>query len=685
LSIKHSRKTADEPVVKSLFSYFTQHTIQRFPLRLVFSLPFMAQFLLASSLIVSILFYGGQEAIESLMKQMRQEVLERVHEQLDRHMREPVRLNRLNAEAWRMGLLDLSDQGIRERYFFNNIRAFPDAAMTFVGLADGSFYGARRKMSGEVQVVRNNRETGGDSWYYTVSEKGEAVDRQEVFRSFDPRTRPWYEAAQRVGGPTFSGIYRHFIFLEPTITATHPIFNAEGRLIGVFGVDYLLSWLGETLRGLPIGPSGQVFITDSEGFLVAASVLSSPFQEGQNERIRAIDSSNQVLQQAAKPLSDQAASGSYEFKLEDHSYFVDARHFKEGGLDWNIYIVLASDDFLGDIHKAVYRTMLVTLVVILAVFFMAVWTSGWVVRPILRLNSAARELAEGRLQPVPDIERQDELGELSRSFNKMARQLTDLVTNLELRVAERTQQLAEKTTAEHEMREKLYAELAKAGRGQQAMLPEDIEQPLLRLKTISKPYMLVSGDFCSYHWTKENTVLFGYLIDVTGHGLATALQTAAINVMIQEIIHMNYSLSDVMGELNRRVARYFNDDLLVAAFCFEVDLEKGELRYTAAGITEFYIDAAAVTGRVKTPGWFLGVSEQAQFEVHTLPLQSGDCFCFYSDGIADLLVEGREFPGGMVFSDLVEAAVQLAEDGVWRDDATVMCIEICKGFSEEIR
>jgi HAMP domain-containing protein len=662
--------------------YLFQRIAGQFPLNLVFTLPFMLQFLVATCFIGFLLFQGGQEAVGAVLKEMREEVLVRVHEQLSQHMSEPLRLNNLNVDAWHAGVLNLSDPVERERQFVNHLRTFPDAAMTFIGLPDGSFYGARRKASGEVQVVRNNQDTGGASWYYAISEQGNGVKRQEVFLNFDARMRPWYQTAQIAGKPIFSGVYRHFVFGEPTITAAYPIFNEDGQLMGVFGTDYLLSWLGNMLRSISIGPSGQVFVVDSDGMIVAASALMEPFEvkDGKNIRIRAIDCKDPVLQLAAKSFADQ--NPSYQFNLDNRSYSVSVRSFQEYGLDWKIYVVLADADFTGGIWVALHKTVIIIVLIMIIVFVLAVWTAKWVTRPILRINESARELAKGRLSPVPDTARQDELGQLSKSFNLMARQLFDLVANLEARVVERTQILAEKTLEEQHRRETFHRELTKAGRQQRAMLPPNIKDPRLCLEILYEPYMLVSGDSCGYRWLSDDS-LFGYIIDVAGHGVASALQTAAISLMFQEIIYSPLSLSEQMCELNHRVNRYFGDDVMVAAFCFELDFKQHELRYVAAGITEFFADAADARGRIKTPGLFLGVSEIPEYNVCSLPIKMGDCFCFYSDGITDRLAEGYELSLGTGFGGLVTSVARVAADGVYQDDVTALCVEVGKLLGEQ--
>lgn len=71
-----------------------------------------------------------------------------------------------------------------------------------------------------------------------------------------------------------------------------------------------------------------------------------------------------------------------------------------------------------------------------------------IVSPILRLNQAAKQLADGHWEQTLPSDRADELGELAKSFNHMAQQLQTTLQQLETysqtleeKVIERTQQL----------------------------------------------------------------------------------------------------------------------------------------------------------------------------------------------------------------------------------------------------
>lgn len=117
--------------------------------------------LLAVFLIGLLLFQGGQVSVKAVMAELRVEVLERVHEHLSSRISEPLRTNRISASYWQAGLLNFTDTTERDRFVVNQLRPYPDVAMLF---ADGSFYGARRKRDGEIQVVHNNHQYGRCSW-----------------------------------------------------------------------------------------------------------------------------------------------------------------------------------------------------------------------------------------------------------------------------------------------------------------------------------------------------------------------------------------------------------------------------------------------------------------------------------------------------------------------------------------
>jgi len=399
-------------------------------IRMWFTIPFLLQLFITIGLIGFFLVQDNINSSKLVLKELQGQMLKQVKDQLSERLQEAMHLNQTNAASLQAGILELEFPLKRERYFVNHIKAFPNVAMTFIALADGSVYGASRTADDQIHVVRSDSTTGGDLWYYRTADLGEGTEVVRKIPGFDMRTRPWYSQAVEAGGPVFSNKYHHLVFQEPAITAGYPVYDREQRLIGVFGVVYLISWLGDTLRSLPTGTSGQVFVADSTGLLIAGS----PMQEGEGTLISA---------SLALPLNENQ-DDLPGFTLDGRHYYVGISDFEEYGTHWKIYAILAEDDFLGGMKKATVQTVLILVVLLLLSLLFAFWLAGWVTKPIVSLNKAAKELAKGNRISIPDDGRKDELGELTRSFNEMGIKLTGLLSHLEEEVKLRTQELRER-------------------------------------------------------------------------------------------------------------------------------------------------------------------------------------------------------------------------------------------------
>jgi PAS domain-containing protein len=214
-----------------------------------------------------------------------------------------------------------------------------------------------------------------------------------------------------------------------------------------------------------------------------------------------------------------------------------------------------------------------------------------------------------------------------------------------------------------------------ANRIQHALLPQPAKSEHFDLRTIYQPYRYISGDLYFMDWRQENQVLRCYLIDVTGHGLATALHTSAINVLLHEVNDLDLSLAEQLHWLNRQTTRYFEDAAFAAAIIFEIDLTLHQLRYACAGIPEFWLSNKQHSGPIQAKGLFLGIDATETFESHTIALTPGDCLYFMTDGLTDVLRQRSE-PPLADFDTMLAYLNALPESEECRDDATAICIKI---------
>lgn len=91
---------------------------------------------------------------------------------------------------------------------------------------------------------------------------------------------------------------------------------------------------------------------------------------------------------------------------------------------------------------AINQLIIFALITLAALTVLTVFTARVVVTPINHLRLAAEQLAGGDYTQRVSSTAKDEVGQLANSFNSMATQLSDLISSLEQRVADRTKALA---------------------------------------------------------------------------------------------------------------------------------------------------------------------------------------------------------------------------------------------------
>lgn len=423
-----------------------------YSIRTALVLPSIISFIVAVALITSLVFVDSRKALDTILLELQQTMITMVEADMNTRINEAVQMNLLNRDAFERGILQLDDTHGRERYFTMMLQRFPDVAMTYIGLPDGAFYGARRNINGTLSVVRNNAATGGSSDYYLANAMGDGAAFLERFENFDPRVSPWYQMAAKSQEPVFSDLYSHFIFKEPTLTAAIPVYT-DSDLIGVFGVDYLMSWLGDTLRKLPTGSHGLVFIVDSENRFIATSSGEPIFRmaDGKAVVIPAQDSTNALTRAVIARAGRMDDNVRLPLTVDRREYYVGVDHYTNQNLKWTIYTVIARDDFLSETRKTLSTALQTVLALTILFVIYSIALTRHIVRPILLLNESARLLASGIYKPVEKRPRHDELSEFTDSFNAMGKQLIDLVNHLEVEVAQRTTELEEKNAQLREL------------------------------------------------------------------------------------------------------------------------------------------------------------------------------------------------------------------------------------------
>lgn len=417
---------------------------QNIPIRKWLAMPSLVILIMALGIVGAFLIYSSIANSLLILNDIQAHMEEYVNEEITQRFAMAEQLNQINQDMFKGGILNIKSQKEREIYFSNMLKSYPDAAMSFIGLEDGSFYGARRNLGGENFIVRNDESTGGASFYYSTDELGAGTSLEEKFPDFDPRTRPWYTSAVKANKPTYSEVYMHFVFQEPTITASRPIYDDNNQIIGVFGVNYLLSWIDGLLDNLPIGSNGHIYITDDEGMLLSTTLdMKTYTADGDNLSLININQSdNEYIKKSISATSNNRKDKKRpSVKIEGKKFYAGAIDLNKSDLNWQLHFLIAEDDFLGNIKAAIFHAILLLTFFIIISVAVSYWAARRIAKPIERLSIVAEKLSDGSFLPVSNNERIEEIYSLTNSFNKNGKKLADLVANLEKQVANRTNEL----------------------------------------------------------------------------------------------------------------------------------------------------------------------------------------------------------------------------------------------------
>lgn len=424
-------------------------------LRTVFIMPFVIQIILAVGLTSYLSFRNGKKAVEDLATQLQTEITTRIEEDLERYLAMPHMLNQLNANAIRLRQFDFEDFESIRRDFLQRLHTFMSVTTCAIGTEQGEFLGVGRRLDGTFDSAIFDRSTSSEYRHYLIDKQGNPTELLKAVPDYDARTRSWYKAAVQKGNATWSSIYVWASRSNIGISAVLPLYDDTQMLRGVLLSALSLEHIGDFLGTLKIGQSGQTFIMERTGFLVATSASEKLLREKKDgtgmTRVKTIESREPLIRAATEYLQEHFSDFSHisdkqqmNFDIAGRQHFLQTTVFSDKyGLDWIIGVVVPEADFMQQINANTRLTLVLSLVALIVAILIGIRTAQWVVQPIQTLNTSAKALAKGEWGQKIPLDRHDEVGELSKSFRYMARQLQESFETLEERVASRTVELAQ--------------------------------------------------------------------------------------------------------------------------------------------------------------------------------------------------------------------------------------------------
>lgn len=153
------------------------------------------------------------------------------------------------------------------------------------------------------------------------------------------------------------------------------------------------------------------------------------------------------------------------------------------------------------------------------------------------------------------------------------------------------------------------------------------------------------GDYFDYILRPNGNVVF-CVADVSGHGLAPALEMVETRAILRMLLKQSLPLHETVGALNRLLYDDVPDGSFVTLLVAELDPSTKSLRYVGAGHDATIIRAHGEIQRLPSTGTVLGVVRNSIFSLSAeLHLSPGDLLLMCTDGVHETLSPEKELFG----------------------------------------
>lgn len=432
------------------------------PLRLVLVIPFLLQLFAAVGLTGFFSFQNSQKAIENVATQLQQEASDQVTQRLDAYLEVPVDLAEINAKAIKLDLVNLHDYKTTGHFFWQQLQSVQDVGFLSYALEGGENVGAGRWLEdNKVTIDETSAQTGWKSLTYATDALGNRTQMIDD-TDYDPYSESWYISTKEARAPIWNKIYSWDGFPEIfSLCYSQPILNERQDVIGILGVDLLLSGISQFLQQIDLSPSAKIMVLERDGNIIASST-SKPLITVVNGTVERLNITNGQINNGLDPVLKTAVQQvtknfgalaqlnqpqQIEFKQEGERHFAQITPWKDNrGLDWLVVVTVPESDFMAEINANTQMTILLCLTALGLATILGMFTSRWIAQPILNFRQASQAIANGQLDQTVPASGVRELRDLAQSFNTMAGQLKTSFTALETINDELEERVQSRTT-----------------------------------------------------------------------------------------------------------------------------------------------------------------------------------------------------------------------------------------------
>jgi putative methionine-R-sulfoxide reductase with GAF domain len=309
-------------------------------------------------------------------------------------------------------------------------------------------------------TLRALRRKAGISSYALLDHQGRDV--MDTFASHigtDKSDREYFQEPLKSGLPYVSPVEFSPTTGKASLYFSSPVRSSAGHVVGVLRMRYdatVLQALVVQNNGLA-GPDSFAVLFDEYHIRLAHGTAPEMILQAvaplDPARVAELQAAHRLPDLPVEELStDLPALKQNLANAADQPYFAVEDAAVSGRTNqaavttlrtqpWLVSFFQPQDVFLAPVEAQERSAALVVVVMTLVVVAAALGVAQLLAGPIIRLTAVAASVTAGDLTAQARVESSDEIGTLATTFNSMTKQLRELISGLEQRVAERTRGL----------------------------------------------------------------------------------------------------------------------------------------------------------------------------------------------------------------------------------------------------
>ena len=214
----------------------------KLPLRRLLTVPYVLLVVLIALVIGLLSYRSGRNIVDNLSGQLLVETVNRIAQAVDRHVSGSAAVLEAAFPKGVAAPVSMQDDmaALRTRFWLaTSVHRDPNN-YAYYGDRHGNFFGLWRFSDSEAELRLRSKGEGPRDIYRFTGIAGPLGTPTPENKLYDPRVRPWFNAAQSGTSATWTSIYIDFKTLELVATRARRVNNAADEFEGVVATDLSL-------------------------------------------------------------------------------------------------------------------------------------------------------------------------------------------------------------------------------------------------------------------------------------------------------------------------------------------------------------------------------------------------------------------------------------------------------------